>query len=280
MKGKYVSDLHLEFSRFPVKEDKEELGASKEDILFVAGDTVLSIALKEKRTDADARAMKKRFDEFLEGVSGFKNVYMIGGNHEAYAFGDYATVKEIVQAYIDKKGYTNIHFLENERVPLTDKVDLLACTLWTSMGNRNPSILMQVNGMMNDFFVANYKGRPFTTNDAADIHYESKRWLSTQLIDTSKNYIVMTHHLPSFQGIDPHFKGDVMNYGYASDMEDFIYSNPHITHWIHGHTHYNTDYMIDHTRVVSNQRGYPPSQYGSEQRGNWKGFKADKWIEL
>ena len=27
--------------------------------------------------------------------------------------------------------------------------------------------------------------------------------------------------------------------------------------WIHGHTHFNVDYAIGSTRIVSNQRGYP-----------------------
>jgi hypothetical protein len=27
--------------------------------------------------------------------------------------------------------------------------------------------------------------------------------------------------------------------------------------WIHGHTHYNVDYVIGSTRVLTNQRGYP-----------------------
>ena len=26
--------------------------------------------------------------------------------------------------------------------------------------------------------------------------------------------------------------------------------------WIHGHTHFNVDYKIGQTRVVTNQRGY------------------------
>lgn len=27
--------------------------------------------------------------------------------------------------------------------------------------------------------------------------------------------------------------------------------------WVHGHTHYNVDYKLGATRIVSNQRGYP-----------------------
>ena len=29
--------------------------------------------------------------------------------------------------------------------------------------------------------------------------------------------------------------------------------------WIHGHTHFNVDYKIGQTRVITNQRGYVDS---------------------
>jgi len=273
MKIKYVSDVHLEFSRFPIVDTKKELDPSKDEILLVAGDTVLSVVLKDKRTDASARTLKWRFDEFLEAVSGFKQVYMIAGNHEAYSYGDVATNKTIIKEYIDSKAITNVHFLENERVPLTDKIDLLACTLWTNMNNRDPNTLLAVNGMMNDFRVSNFGGRKFTTEDAADLFDESMKFLSKELLDTSKTFVVMTHHCPSFESIDPHFKGDVMNYGYASNLDDFIMSRPHISHWVHGHTHYDVDYKIGSTNVLGNMRGYPPDVF-SGRATNWKKFKA------
>jgi predicted MPP superfamily phosphohydrolase len=276
MKVKFISDVHLEFSRFPLIDAADkELSPSKDQVLLVAGDTIPSIFLKEKRTDQHAQTIQWRFNEFLNAVSEFKNVYMIAGNH--YEYGDVSTNKEIIQEYIDKKGYTNIKFLENERMPLTDKVDLLASTLWTDMGKGNPSIMLTVNGMMNDFYVSNYKGYKFTAKDAYDLHQESLAFLNKELLDTSKDYLVMTHHCPSFQSIEPCFKGDEMNYGYASDLEDLILSNPHIKNWVHGHTHYNVDYKIGETRIVGNMRGYPP-EYG--QTSNWKGFKAGKWLEI
>jgi Icc-related predicted phosphoesterase len=275
MKVKYVSDLHLEFSRFPTVDAQKELAPSKKEVLLVAGDTVLAVALQEKRTDAQARAIKWRFDEFLDAVSGFKSVYMIGGNHEAYSGGDFATVGEIIKEYIARRSVSNVHYLENERAALTPKVDLLACTLWTDMGKRNPSIMWEVGRRMNDFHTCNYKGVKFTTEDAADLFDMSKAWLQKELLDTSKSYVVMTHHCPSFQSIDPAFKADDMNYGYASDMDDMIYSNPHITHWVHGHTHYNVDYKIGETRILGNMRGYPPNLTSHEP--NWQGFKTKEF---
>lgn len=279
MKIKYISDVHLEFSRFPLVSDEKELDASKDEILLVAGDTILSNYLKEKRTDKEAQNLQWRFEEFLKAVSKFKNVYMIPGNHEAYGHGDVTTNVSIINDFIKRKEIDNVIMLDRDRVSLTDKVDLLATTLWTNMNNEDYSTMVTVNGMMNDFRVCNYQGHVFTTRDALFEFKQSFAWLKEQLLDKSKSYVVMTHHLPSFLGIDPQFKGDPMNYGYASDLDDFIIQNPHISHWIHGHTHYNVDYKIGETRILGNMRGYP-SEVWSRRPTNWNGFKANKWFSV
>lgn len=278
MKIKYISDVHLEFSRFPVIGPDKELDPNPEDILLVAGDTIPSTYLKEKRTDKQAEVMRWRFKEFLEGVKGFKAVYMVMGNHEHYN-GNVKTSYDLIRAFIEKEGYTNIHLLENERVDLTDKVSLLACTLWTDMNKGDPRALSYVNASMNDFHVCDYGDHAFNTYRAAEIHRSSKEWLKNQL-DGKKSYIVMTHHCPSFTSIDPYFRGDDMNYGYASEMDDFIMTHPEITHWVHGHTHYNVDYQIGSCKVLGNMRGYPSEVQGNTKRGNHSGFKASKWFTI
>jgi hypothetical protein len=284
LKLKFLSDIHLEFSTFPVKDDGSELEADKNTILLVAGDTILTCVLDERRTDKNSKVVRSRFNRFLEAVTHFKEVYMIAGNHEAYGGGDVARHKDIVNDYVLRKGYTNIHFLEQDRIPLTKKVDLLAASLWTSMGNNgksDPSILMQVARMMNDFRPGNcyINDSLFSTDDAAAIWTKTNAWLIEQLKDTKKEFVIMTHHLPSFQSIDPQFRGDVMNYGYASDMDELILSNPHIKHWIHGHTHFNVDYKIGETSIHGHMRGYPHG-FTFDRASNLKNFKADRVIML
>jgi len=276
MKFKYISDVHLEFSRFPLV-SATELNPSSDEYLFVAGDTIPSTYFKKKRTDKQANVMRWRFDEFLDTVSGFKKIIMIGGNHEHY-HGDLITSQELIQTHIDGK-YSNIQYIENQRVELSDDYALLGCTLWTDFNKDNPSDHMLVQYGMNDFKVCNYKGTLFTTHVAYDLHKESVAFIENEVKDESKKYIVMTHHLPSFRGIDPVFKGDPLNYGYASELDLFIEDRPQITHWIHGHTHYDTDYYIGKTNVISRQRGYPPMGFG-ENRGNWKDFKVNAAISI
>jgi len=271
LKIKYCSDIHLEFSSFPTTPD--ELDAQPDEILLVAGDTILAVALQEKRTDGLGRQMQRRFEQFLEGVKDFKEVYMIPGNHEAYMHGDVASNCKWVNDFIARKGYTNIRMVDRARFSLDGKTDLLAATLWTDMNRRDPLALQYVQNGMNDFRVCYYEGTPFTTTDAADIFDETLSWLKEQVLDTSKNFVVMTHHLPTFAAIDPRFKGDTLNFGYASELDDIIMMHPHITHWIHGHSHFNTDFLVGETRIISNQRGYPPGGYDG-RRDNWTGFRA------
>ena len=292
-KIKFISDLHLEFSSFPVGEDfAKEVNPDNEDlseqILLVAGDTTLSVLFKKKndadeisykRTEKEGKVARWRFSRFLHAVSGFKAVYLVAGNHEAYSGGDVLSNKALIQEFIDDNNFTNVKFLERERVPLTDKVDLLATTLWTDMNKDSPGDHLIVGSCMNDFRFCNYGGNKFTTRDALREFRLSKLWLTEQLADTSKSYVVMTHHLPSFRGIDPQYKGDPMNFGYASELDDFILQNQHITHWVHGHTHYNVDYKIGETRILGHMRGYP-NEVWSKRPTNWKGFKINKCFSI
>lgn len=279
MKIRYASDIHLEFSGFPVdkKSAAPEIVTDPDEILLVAGDTIPTIFLQERRTDPIAMKSKARFVAFLEAVKGFKKVYLISGNHEHYAYGDVATSKDSLNKFLVERGFDNIIALENDRVPLTDKVDLLACTLWTDMNKDNPTIHDYVGRGMNDFYMCNYRGAPFTTHHAHEIHCQSKKWLETQL-DDDKQFVVMTHHCPSLKSIDPQYKKDNLNYGYASDLDKLVNANPHISHWVHGHTHFNVDYYISKTHILGHMRGYPT--HIGLANPNYREFKLDKWFDI
>lgn len=277
MNIKFASDLHLEFSTFPVTSAEKEIMPDKSTTLLLAGDIVVARCLPLKYTDKPSKTVRWRFDRLLEAVSGFKNVYMIMGNHEHYGHGDILESYNRIKEHIAK--YPNIHILENERVSLTPKVDLLACSLWTNMGNHNHSTMMICQQSMNDYNQIWIGDRQLRAADTVAIFENSFAWLKQELLDTSKDYFVMTHHLPSFQGIDPKFKGDPINNAYASELGDFIIQNPHIKNWIHGHTHFNVDYMIGETRIQGHMRGYP-AELWSRRPSNWKGFKLSREIVI
>src|SRR5690606_37391535 len=67
--------------------------------------------------------------------------------------------------------------------------------------------------------------------------------------------VVVTHHLPSAQSVNPKFTGDLLNAAYASDLDQVI-EDGRPALWVHGHTHDSCDYQFGDTRVVCNPRGY------------------------
>ena len=65
-----------------------------------------------------------------------------------------------------------------------------------------------------------------------------------------------THHAPSYRSEAPFHSGSPLTLAFCSDLDALIESSG-VPLWIHGHTHYNVDYQLGSTRVLSNQFGYP-----------------------
>lgn len=298
MKVRYCSDLHLEFNDLP-----KCLTPNPNEILLVAGDTVPCDFLRPERTDAKGRSLKKAMHAFLELTAGYAKVVFVGGNHEAYN-GDINTWKHILENFIAMEGYSvggiapfggvqrdmaKFHVLENESIWLTNKVLLFGCTLWTDMFKGNPVVQQAVSGYMNDFKGAiriDEENRFFDTTDAILRHQQSLDWLKTryQLCDGQKpkdffwdvDIWVMTHHAPTGQSIEAG-RGSATDYGYFSELSEFILDRPRIKHWFHGHTHYNVEYQVGECSVHANCRGYnmPPRLVDS----SFRDFNLDKFVE-
>lgn len=267
MKIRYCSDLHLEFNGEPMK----VFEPLKDEILLVAGDTIPTAILR--RNDSSARKTKKRFVKFLEEVSGYRMVIFVGGNHEHY-MGDINDSKDLFCKVIEP--FENMVYLEDGFYVLAPDVILLACTLWTDLNKDNPLAHLTVTEGMNDFSPAGNNERQgvikngkrmFTTQDSHLMHQRSLSNLSEMYHyhtydfekrepDKKTDVIVMTHHAPSSQSINPDHFSDALDYGYFSELDEWILDRPQITHWIHGHTHHNVDYMIGDCNILSNQRGY------------------------
>ena len=56
---------------------------------------------------------------------------------------------------------------------------------------------------------------------------------------------------------------DSLSGAYASNLENNILEKPPVL-WVHGHTHFNVDYMIGDTRVLGHMRGY---RHGKKDSG-------------
>ena len=79
-------------------------------------------------------------------------------------------------------------------------------------------------------------------------------WLHRELqaCDPDKTMVV-THHAPHRQSVQPRHENDILKAAYASDLEHLMGRSKL---WAHGHMHNNSDYIISGTRVICNPRGY------------------------
>lgn len=249
----YMSDLHLEFPQAAVPPET--------DVLVLAGDITVARCLDERKTDEQHRKARDRTRVFFDMAreNARLGVIYIGGNHEPYGF-DIDDSHAIIRETIAGDG---VHYLENEVIEF-DGVAFLCCTLWTDMDKRNPIAIEQVGRGLNDFHLITKGGARFHPEDAADIFDASVAWLKDELVKRrEQTCIVVTHHAPSYHGIDKAHAGNPLNPGFASNLENLIAEHDNIHTWIFGHTHIRTRFEIAGTAVVSNAAGYP----GDGRRG-------------
>jgi len=263
MKINVISDLHLEFG---------DLTLPGGDVLILSGDVVEAknlkladftpeiIALNERTGVKSHRYMKF----FYEECAKYKDVIYVMGNHEHYGFRFDKTYDHLKQSLP-----ANVHLLEKEYIELHGTV-FIGATLWTDCNNADAITMYTLKYGMNDYrTVQNFypeKGlyHKLTPEFTYADHVKAKQFIDqTAEKFKDRNIVVVTHHAPSRLSIDERFKADLhMNGGYASNMEEFIMDHPNIKFWTHGHTHNQSDYMIDQCRVICNPRGYA----GYEQR--------------
>lgn len=258
MKVHFMSDLHLEFA--PLRKRPDGNGTMPGgDVLVLNGDITLTSCLDPKRTDSHNRKLRTVTHEFFnEAVSKYDYVLYTYGNHEGYGY-----IIDDIRKTTDKF-LPHVGLMEQDTIIINGVAFMCAC-LWTDMDRQNPITMLAAGRKMNDYNciekrVSGHKDgllRTLHPDDTVAIHRDTMVWLRSELIKhADKNCVVVTHMAPSRQGISlEHVTSDV-NGAYASDLEDFIMCNPHIKHWIHGHTHIQKEYRIGECMVHANCRGY------------------------
>lgn len=227
-----LSDLHLEFHDFTPP-------SVAADIVVLAGDL-----------DIGTRGVIWAMKTFPKIP-----VLYINGNHEFYHndFPDLiASQKKIAEG-------SNVHILERECVDYHD-VRFFGCTLWTDfeLYGKAASSMKDASYVMPDYrIIWNETAKRILRPEDTVVEYNrSVDWLKKQLSLSNKKNVIITHHLPLANSIDPAFEKDPINPAFASDLHDLITScSPEI--WIHGHTHRPCDYTCNNTHVLCNPRGYP-----------------------
>ena len=260
MKIAIASDIHLEFKPIILRND------GSADVLVLAGDILTANHLTRESYLTPA------IKSFMTScVDNFKNVIYVAGNHEHYDH-DFQRTYDDLRKYFE---YDNLHILDKQSIVIDD-VTFVGGTMWTDMNKSNPTTLLNIRSMLNDFIlVTNHHGkRKFTPEDSVEDHCKMVDFIFDSIKDPSKKYVVVTHHAPSEMSIHPMYKINafnlISNSAYYSNLEHIMLDNPQIKYWIHGHMHNEFDYMVGDTRVVCNPRGYP---------GQNRGFKL-KHVEL
>lgn len=275
MKITVVSDLHLEFSDcYDIK------NAGNADVLLLSGDIMIAEDLHdhpyvpsiyEYGSFADLSRKQKRvqtFRDFLKRMSNlFPHVIYVAGNHEFYNGKFHKGIQYLREECAQ---YPNVYFMEND-FKLIDDVMFVGATLWTDMNKHDPITLHSIRDMMNDFRIIKNDEKGYTNLKPADVairHRETLKYFQS-ILDENKERkcVIVGHHSPSYQSMHPMYANDhIMNGGYHSDLSEFMFDNPQIVLWTHGHTHHCFDYQIGNCRVVCNPRGYQNDGY-SENTG-------------
>ena len=252
MKLHILSDIHLEFGKWPAAID---VNAIEADISILAGDIAVGL-------------------EGLEWALKFNRpVIYVMGNHEFYG---QRTMQELWEKARRKVAKTHVHLLENQSVVIAG-IRFLGTTLWTDfsvLGTEYQSGYMDSAARdMEDYrsiFVSS-RGRKMTEFGFHDkrmgdlltpkqtlaMHQKGCEFLTSGLgITGARSWhktIVVTHHAPSVLSLEGKKALNPIDAAYCSHLDHLV---KRADLWIHGHTHVAADYRVGQGRVVSNPRGY------------------------
>lgn len=248
MKLQYVSDLHIEqlsnqryLKRNPIR--------TMTNVIVLVGDIV---PFKEY----------KHYEYFFKKLScSFEIIFWVPGNHEYYGF----DVTKNIQDQLPK----NVHIVNNSTITINN-CKIIFSTLWTKLSHENG---FRIENYLNDFAVIKKEGQRFSISDYNQLHNESFKFIDNEIQNLyPQKTVVFTHHCPTFFNYPIQHKGHFANEAFAVELFDFIYDS-RIDYWIHGHTHHQSSFEINATKILSNQLGYV-------QSGEYETFNPEAFIEL
>lgn len=243
----YTSDLHI--NDWPKGTPFELFVTPVAPILVIAGDV--------------CSAWDPLYRHFLAWCSRhWYTVILITGNHEYYCEVGQDQSIEQTDMYITQlcQQFHNVVFLQNGAsyvVPGT-RLRLVGTTLWSAI---DPSIWDAIYEKKGDYKATyTHSGLGLHRTHPSDNcarHAFQKECLRSALVPWSKDemLIVITHHMPTMELLEDHFKGEAWCTCYASNDTDLF--SPNITAWICGHSHRATKYKPSRgPLLLMNARGY------------------------
>lgn len=253
MRCYYLSDLHLESQSF-----RSQLPEG--DVLIVAGDLGHARCLDPSRTDKYCVEQRGRIARFADAaVRNFDHVLLIAGNHDHYD-GVFEDTVDLMRRHLP-----GVTVLDNSATVI-DGVRFFGSTLWSDFEGRSDTSMNGVRRRMGEYFFVKTRrhdaeGRQtlakFRPEDALRAFETSREALQECLSEKPEiPTVVITHHAPSRQGINPRFAGNGLDGAYVSDLDHVIAGLSNVPYWVHGHTHIRRRYRIGDTVMLSNCRGF------------------------
>jgi len=249
VKIQYISDLHVD--HWDVGTPFESFVTPVAPILCIAGDI--------------CSAWNPLYGHFLAWCSrNWWLILFITGNHE-YHNKEGRTMDE-TDAHISTiaRRFPNTIFLQagqSYAVPKT-RIRFVGATLWSAI---DPAIWQEAGEKKGDFkhiFVnSSFAKRPATPSDTTALHALHKAYLGSALVPRmpGEQIVVLSHHMPSLNLLEPRFRGERWHTCYANSDEDLMSRNVPV--WLSGHSHRATAWRAPSgTLCLMNARGYNKSQ--------------------
>jgi predicted phosphodiesterase len=229
-----MSDLHLERIKYQFEITKAA------PILVLAG-------------DIGRFCDQQSYRSFLvKQCEQFEMVLLVAGNHEFYG----SSREEglcIAQSFVDDSAMGGkLHFLNRTRIDLPgSNTTILACTLQSH-------IAPDYTKLTNDF----QRIQNWSVQDHNDEHKRDLAWLESTITQMSRDrigrkIIIITHYAPAFEDTcHPLHTNNAVSQCFSSHALRQMTTwqgAQQVTHWVFGHTHWNTKFKSKGVTVVSNQ---------------------------
>ncbi len=209
--------------------------------------------------------------EFLDYASKtWNHTFYVPGNHEFYCVSapkKYSCIDADLKQKISNR-YTNVYYLNNDMVWLTDKVhrepvDGAICIIGSILWSNPPDTIEPI---VNDFkmiYTDDEKTpiRQIKPVDAREWNKYSIDYIKTSLANQPPDMavIVITHFPPIYGGSSSPqyaFSDRSLKQYFTNQLDYVIYGNPQVKLWVFGHTHYSNIIEKGQCRLVTNAIGH------------------------
>jgi predicted phosphodiesterase len=262
----YMSDLHMEMERwrlsipgwqdFLARHRDARKHPLRGPLLMGLGDIDLVVLAGDIHTGLRGAVYAEQLADYFEAP-----VVYVAGNHEYYH--QHIDLLAPALRSAAKHSGGRVQFLDNDVASFTfggQRMHVLGCTMWTDfrLHDEQKEAMEFAARHMNDYRAIRRVTSFFRPDNALTRHERSRLWLRAnvarlRLEEPDAKIIAVTHHGPHEATLG-HRIGRIAP-SYASHLlPEFKASPPDV--WIHGHTHYRHDSMLDGIRVVSAPRGY------------------------